>query len=257
MLISIITPNYNGSKFLDGCIQSVLEQKVQFEHIVIDGGSTDSSLEIIKKYNHIRCISEKDNGMYYAINKGLRVASGDIIAYLNSDDRYTPGALERVLRVFEKSNPDYIYGDCRMVDESRKELYVYKSVSVPRSILTKLSVVPWAQPSSFYKRSVFEKLNGFDTKYKLAADYHFMKRVILHDFTSASISNPLSEFMKRNDALSSIFSEKMAKEVREINIELGVSQSLIFNFLFNIYRKLANYRTLLLIIKNKELTLLS
>jgi glycosyltransferase involved in cell wall biosynthesis len=246
MVISIITPNFNGSKFLDGCIQSVLEQGVEFEHIIIDGGSTDCSLEIIKKYSHIKYISEKDNGMYDAINKGLKVASGDVIAYLNSDDRYPSGALSKVLKVFEKSNPDYVYGDCRLVDENRNELYLYKAVSVPRSILTKISVVPWAQPSSFYKRSVFTKLSGFDTKYKLAADYHFMKQVILYGFTSAVIAEPLSEFMKRNDALSSIFATRMAQEVEEINAELKIKKSFILNLLFNLYRKFVNRHTLFL-----------
>ena len=243
MVISIITPNFNGAKFLDGCIQSILEQEVDFEHIVIDGESTDGSLEIIKKYKHIKYISEKDSGMYDAINKGLKMASGDIIANLNSDDRYPLGVFKEVLKVFSESNPDYVYGDCRLVDEDRNELYVYKAVSVPRSILTRISVVPWAQPSSFYKRSVFTELNGFNVKYKLASDYHFMKRVILDGFSSIAIATPLSEFMKRDDALSSIFEARMAQEVEDINAELKIKNFFILNLLFNFYRKIINYRT--------------
>jgi len=246
MVISIITPNFNGSKFLGACIQSVLEQGVEFEHIIIDGGSTDCSIEIIKKYSHIKYISEKDNGMYDAINKGLKVASGDVIAYLNSDDRYPSGVLSKVLKVFEKYNLDYVYGDCRLVDENRNELYVYKAVPVPKSILERISVVPWAQPSSFYKRHVFTKLGGFDTKYKLAADYHFMKRVILYGFTSTVIDAPLSEFMKRDDALSSKFSYEMKQEVGEINAELKIKKYFILNLLFNFYRKFVNCHTLFL-----------
>ena len=80
--------NYNGEKYLEKCIKSVLDQKVDFEHIVVDAESTDSSADILKKYPHLRVIIEKDNGMYDAINKGIAIAQGDIIAYLNCDDRY-------------------------------------------------------------------------------------------------------------------------------------------------------------------------
>ena len=103
MKFTIITPNFNGSKYIEECIQSVMRQKIELEHIIIDGKSTDSSSEIFKKYPHLKIISERDNGMYDAINKGLSISKGDIIAYLNSDDRYPDEALLSVMKSFENN----------------------------------------------------------------------------------------------------------------------------------------------------------
>ena len=108
MKFSIITPNYNGANYLEGCIKSVLSQKVDFEHIIVDSESTDSSLDILKKYPHLIIISEKDHGMYDAINKGIAIAKGDIISYLNCDDRYPDESLLIVLESFKK-NEDIDY----------------------------------------------------------------------------------------------------------------------------------------------------
>ncbi|SVD65607.1 uncharacterized protein METZ01_LOCUS418461, partial [marine metagenome] len=109
MTFTIITPNYNGAEYIEECIKSVLRQNVDFEHIIIDGISTDSSLEILTSYSHLKIISEKDHGMYDAINKGLSISKGDFISYLNSDDRYPEGSLSRVLYEFNNDNNlDYV-----------------------------------------------------------------------------------------------------------------------------------------------------
>ncbi|MEO7839607.1 MAG: glycosyltransferase family 2 protein, partial [Anaerolineales bacterium] len=149
-LVSIITPSYNQARYLDATIRSVLAQDyARIEYIVVDGASTDGSVEIIKKYAKTLesdsllskaqshsidwWISEKDNGQADAINKGLARAKGDILAWLNSDDYYLPNTISNAVKIFEE-NPDVImiYGDMLAVDELGKTINVlkYKQLSL-------------------------------------------------------------------------------------------------------------------------------
>ena len=244
MKFSIITPNYNGAEYIEECIKSVLRQNVDFEHIIIDGISTDSSLEILTSYSHLKIISEKDHGMYDAINKGISIATGDIISYLNCDDRYTDGSLSTVLNAFIKNKPiDYVYGNCRLINHLEKELYVYRVPPIFSKLLGRVTVIPWAQPSIFYKRRVFDNLGLFNNKYSLAADYHFMKRVIFSELKGQKINKVLSCFMKRVDALSFENFDDMNYEVEMIKRELGHKNNQFLDFCFNSYRKIYNFHT--------------
>ena len=244
MKFSIITPNYNGASHIEKCIESVLKQNVDFEHIIVDGQSTDSSLDILKTYPHLKVICEKDEGMYDAINKGISIAAGDIIAYLNCDDRYPVGSLSIVLESFKKNEDiDYVYGNCRFINHLEKELYVYRVPPIFSKLLGRVTVIPWAQPSIFYKRRVFDNLGLFNNKYSLAADYHFMKRVIFSELKGQKINKVLSCFMKRVDALSVKNSNDMIDEVNMIKEELGHKNMPFLDFCFNVYRKVYNFHT--------------
>jgi|TARA_B110000261_G_scaffold158659_1_gene195291 glycosyltransferase involved in cell wall biosynthesis len=246
MKFSIITPNYNGAEYIEECIKSVLRQNVDFEHIIIDGSSTDSSLEILNRYHHLKIISENDNGMYDAINKGLLVARGEFISYLNVDDRYSNGALKSVEYEFNNnSNLDYVYGDCQLINQLEAKLYVYRVPPICQSLLTQITVIPWAQPSVIYKRKVFDEIGNFNINYLLASDYHFMKRVILSRFNGFGIKKVIAEFMKRNDSLSSKYLDQMNVEVLKIKIELQLPNHYLLDLFFNIYRKFYNFQTFL------------
>ena len=242
MKYTIITPNYNGASYLEDCIKSVLKQNVVFEHIVVDANSEDRSIEILNKYPHLIVIRESDNGMYEAINKGIRASTGDVIAYLNVDDRLSTNALENVDKEFSiDESADYVYGDCRFIDVSGKELYIYKVPPIFFNVLARIKVVPWAQPSIFYKRNIFNSLGEFDTRYSLASDYHFMKRVIYAKFKGRRIGKVLSNFMKRGESLGSRYAKEMKLEVAQIRIELNLIDRPILDFFYNSYRKIYNF----------------
>jgi glycosyltransferase involved in cell wall biosynthesis len=113
--ISIITPSYNSGQHIEDAINSVLGQEYErFEHIVVDGGSEDNTVEILGKYPHVKWVSEPDNGQSHAMNKGFAMSSGDIIGYLNADDYYLPGAFKSVLHYFEE-DADCVVGKVKVL----------------------------------------------------------------------------------------------------------------------------------------------
>ena len=185
-LISIITPSYNQGRFIRQTIDSVLGQSYKnVEYIVIDGGSTDETVKILKSYgDKIKWISEKDKGQGDAINKGMKIARGEIVAYLNSDDYYLPGTLERVADFFVKNiREKWLSGDYLIVDANGKPMQsfvtFYKNLwkTFPRKNALKITNYV-CQPATFWKRDVFEKIGYFDQSYRYVMDYDFWMRLL-------------------------------------------------------------------------------
>ncbi|MEW5803372.1 MAG: glycosyltransferase family 2 protein [bacterium] len=179
--ISVITPSYNQAVFLETAILSVLNQHYpNLEYIVIDGGSMDGSVEIIKKYRHCLSywISEPDKGMYHAINKGLRMARGEIIAYLNSDDLYLPDAFRAAVEHFQKEpQAALIYSNCLFIDANGDCLYTYRYLPFT---LRRFAALTWssiAQPTTFWRNSIHQAGIYFDESFKMAGDFDFYLRV--------------------------------------------------------------------------------
>ena len=186
--ISIITPSYNQGDFIEQTIQSVLSQKYpNLEYIVIDGGSNDRTLEILRKYNQdLYWISEPDRGQSHAINKGLQLATGEVIAYLNSDDLYEQGALLKVGEFFA-SNPKAVWltGMCRTIDqegrEMRKAITAYKNFWLRLNNYKVLLVLDYiSQPATFWRRNLIESVGSFDETLRYAMDYDYSLRVGRH-----------------------------------------------------------------------------
>jgi glycosyltransferase involved in cell wall biosynthesis len=180
-LISIITPNFNRAKFLEKTILSIKNQKYPLvEHIIIDGGSTDRSIEIIKKYEgtyNLKWVSEKDEGCADAMEKGFKLATGDIFCWLDSDDIYLDGAIEKVMKIF-KDNPeiDVVFGDMLICDQNDKIIDYTKRTIFDKEMLIYIgtNISPQA---AFWKREAHEKIGGIDINFKRCADYDFFCRL--------------------------------------------------------------------------------
>lgn len=182
MKISIITAVYNGANTIETCIKSVLCQSYKdIEYIIIDGNSTDGTLDVIKKYHHhiAKIISEPDNGIYDAMNKGLNLATGDIIGFLNSDDFYANDrVIEKVTDIFMKFDVDSCYGDLQYVskNDTNRVIRYWKSYDYWHGKFK----YGWAppHPTFFVKREIYDKYGYFNTDFRIAADYELMLRFL-------------------------------------------------------------------------------
>lgn len=205
MKFSIITPNYNGARFLEHSVRSVQVQAapgVELEHLVIDGGSTDGSLDILKAYRAgiARLVSEKDNGPAAAINKGLRLATGEVVAWLNSDDRYHRGTLARVAEVMQRNPAKALcFGRCLIVDEQGREIRRgitrFKELFFPFSCRFAIQSINYvSQPAMFFRRSALEKAGFLREDWKAAWDYDLTLRLWRQGGAVRVPGGPLAEF---------------------------------------------------------------
>jgi glycosyltransferase len=182
MKVSIITACLNNGDLLESTILSILSQNYShIEYLIIDGGSTDNTPDILKKYkdkiNFI--ISEKDDGMYDAINKGLKKATGEIIGILNADDFYSDNTvISKVAKAFTKSGAEAVYGDLQYVKRTDVNRVVrnWKSGEYKQGMFLKGWMPP--HPAFFLKKECYERFGGFNTTLKIAADYELMLRML-------------------------------------------------------------------------------
>ena len=183
-MISIITATFNSAKTLKDTIQSVLRQtNKDFEYLIIDGGSTDETIDIVKSYEsefsgRLKWVSEKDQGIYDAMNKGIKMASGDVVGILNSDDYFTSDdILQTVDNAFKSHEIDAIYGDIHFIRDGNPQKCVrYYSSRMFRPFWLRFGFMP-AHPSFYCKREVFEKAGLYSLDYKIGADYEMMVRL--------------------------------------------------------------------------------
>jgi len=178
-LISIITPSFNQARYLEQTLRSVLEQDYpNIEYWVIDGGSTDGSVDIIQRYapRLAGWVSEKDSGQAEAVNKGFARASGDYIAWLNSDDLYYPGALAEAVRALE-ANPaaPFVFSDVESIDETGTAFNRMRYGSWGLADLMRFRII--GQPGVFMRRSVLLKAGFLDTSYQYILDHHLWLRL--------------------------------------------------------------------------------
>ena len=182
MRVSIITPVYNGAKTLEDCLQSIHSQTHPHrDHIIIDGCSTDGTLDVIKKYENkiTKVISEPDHGIYDAMNKGIKQATGDVIGILNSDDFYADEVvIEEVVRAITENKVDSCYGDLVYVDrdDTAKIKRQWKAGEYKKEEFKTGWMPP--HPSFFCKRTVYEKYGLLNLDFPLAADYELMLRFL-------------------------------------------------------------------------------
>lgn len=236
MKISIVTTNYNTDKYLEQTIKSVLNQKGDFEleYIITDGGSTDNSLDIIKKYkDRLKYISEKDKGQSDGINKGLKMATGDIVAFLNADDVYTDGALDKVVTYF-KENPDcmWLTGYCKIIDENGKQIkkYIteYKNRRLRKFTFEQLLIENCiSQPATFWRRKLHDEVGYIDESLHYSMDQDLWAR-FASKYKLHLIKDYLAEFRFTPDTKTGSSIEKTLKESRQIAQRYTNSKLVLF-----------------------------
>lgn len=184
-LISIITPVFNGENFIEFCIQNVIDQACpHVEHIIVDGGSTDRTVEIIKKYaekySHIRWVSEKDQGQSDAMNKGVAKARGKIIGVLNDDDYYEPNVLNQVLEVFQTlPEPSFVVGNCKIWSDEGQMIKLNKPKYLSFwSLVSRIHHFPVNPSAYFYHRSLHERIGLYEVEDHYSMDLDFILKAV-------------------------------------------------------------------------------
>lgn len=192
---SIITPSYNMLRFLPACCNSVADQKVDHEHIVMDAESNDGTVEWLRNRHDVVSISEKDDGMYDAVNKGIQLARGEIISYLNCDEQYLPGALQRVAEYFRyHPEVEVLFGNVLII-QPNGGLLAYRKSFIPRWPYVWASFLYVHTSSMFIRRRVFESGIRFDKNWKAVGDADFVVRVLRRGFRARHASEYFSAFM--------------------------------------------------------------
>lgn len=214
--VSVITVSYNSAKTIEQTIRSVLGQTYKnVEYIVIDGASTDGTQQMIEKYadDISYYISEQDDGIYYAMNKGIEKATGDIIGIINSDDWYSKSAVEDVVKCFTENDTDIVYGEVMRVerDETISETRKVDSLA---DIWYGMTI--W-HPAVFVRKGVYQKLGGFSIDYEISADYEFILRCYSNKIKFTYLDKVLSFF--RSAGISNTQHIKCAEETNAITLK--------------------------------------
>jgi glycosyltransferase involved in cell wall biosynthesis len=231
MKITIITPSYNQGHFIERTIRSVLDQEFsgELEYLVIDGGSTDGTLEVLHQYaDRLRWVSEKDEGLADAVNKGLTMATGEIIGWLNSDDLYLPGTLKAVADHFEE-NPEsmWLYGKCRIIDPDDREIYrsvtIYKNLLLHKFNFGRLLTENFiSQPAVFFRKKLSEEVGPLRKDLRFAMDYDLWLR-FGKKYPATVLPVYLSEFRRHPGSLSENYTQRQFQEQYAVAVSHGAS----------------------------------
>jgi glycosyltransferase involved in cell wall biosynthesis len=231
-LISVVTVVYNGSQHLEQAVQSVINQDYEnIEYIIIDGGSTDGSVDIIRKYGDkiAYWVSEPDQGIFHAMNKGIKKATGDFIGILNADDWYEPGIITQVAKAAaDKSEQVVFYFDYYHYDEELSVDSKVKRFST-REYWKGMSILHQAM---FIDRRVYERFGQYDLTYRLAADYEFLLRMVAEGVEFVKIETHGVTFRRGGE--STMRMRESIREASRINRQyFGFFSEKHFSFILN------------------------
>jgi GT2 family glycosyltransferase len=252
--ISVVTPSFNQARFVERTIASVLGQQGEFEleYLVVDGGSTDGTLDILRRHEgRLSWISEPDRGQSDALNKGFRRTSGEVLAWLNSDDVYEPGALAAAAAALGPGGARWCFGDCKVIDEQDRE--IRSAVTAWKAFLSRRYSFPWllgsgnfiSQPAVFFRRDLLEEVGGPDERYHLAMDYDLWLR-FARVAEPAYLPRPLAGFRWHGESKSGGGYGRMAWEAFRVASRhgRGLERLALLPHLAHVASLTATYRAL-------------
>jgi glycosyltransferase involved in cell wall biosynthesis len=252
MKITVITPSYNQGHFIERTIKSILGQDFggELEYLIIDGGSTDNTLEILRKFEgRLKWTSEKDEGLADAVNKGLDRATGEVIGWLNSDDLYLPGTLQRVAGHFE-THPEcmWLYGRCRIIDEDDQEIYKsvtgYKNLLLNRFSYGRLMTENYiSQPAVFFRKKLVEEVGKLKKELRFAMDYDLWLR-FGKLYPADVIGEYISDFRRHKGSLSENHTARQFAEEFQVAKNNGATPMQLAVHKFNVQKIVWGYRVL-------------
>ena len=200
--ISIVTPVFNSVRWIDLCLRSVRHvlQGRDYEHIVVDGGSTDGTLEFLQKQKDIRLIRGPDKGMYDALNKGMAAARGRFLGHLNADEQYDRVGLNHAIERLKESGADAVFGPTIMLDEQLNFLYLFNQITVPRPI-----DADWHMPvqtcSFLYRREIWERY-PYPAEYRVVGDHAWFRHQMKLGLKLVSVRKPIGLFTWHQDDIA-------------------------------------------------------
>ncbi len=221
---SIVTPSFNQGAFIGEALLSVHNQAYGvLEHLVMDGGSNDGTPAILGHYcdqecwGHLHWVSEPDRGQSDALNKGFARASGDIVGWLNSDDRYRPGCFERVAEIFQQHpDVDVVYGDYTWIDESGRVSRIRREIEFSHFILLYHRVLYIPTTATFFRRRIFEEGNRLDERLHYALDFEFFVRLAVRGYRFRHLPAVLADFRFQPGSKTCAAPHKQLQEKDEI-----------------------------------------
>ncbi|MFC1571232.1 glycosyltransferase family 2 protein [Candidatus Margulisiibacteriota bacterium] len=228
-LVTVVTAVFNAEKYLEETIKSVINQSYKnIEYIIIDGGSTDGTLDIIKKYDQVidYWLSEPDNGEYDALNKGIEVSSGSIITSLNSDDTYySKDTIDQVVNEFLNNKKLYwVHGDFDVLDDDNKITYPYKVPRYNWRLLLYADYCYVLEATSFFKKEIYSRIGKYDYSFRYTADYDFFLR-IGDGFKNMKLNFPIVKYRFHSDRLSQSHLLEAKEEARKIKGKYSLSKN--------------------------------
>lgn len=245
--VSIITVTYNSEKYLPETIDSVRNQTYNnIEYIIIDGASTDSTVEIIKNHEEDinYWISEEDDGIYHAMNKGIKIASGEIIGILNSDDCLVPDAIEKVIDISQSITKDkyVIHGNIARYNSNG----IFVDKRGPKKIpFYYLLATPIKHPAMFVSKNVYDQLGEYDENCGLAADYDFILRVLMNDVDVRYIDEVLTKMklvgVTSGDNQRATLGEQYKIIRKNTDSKIVSTVAIIIRFFYRQIRKILKY----------------
>jgi glycosyltransferase involved in cell wall biosynthesis len=222
-IVSVVTPSYQQGEFIEETIRSVLLQGRHVEHIVVDAGSTDGTLAVLRHYSaHIKWISEPDAGQADGINKGLRLATGSIVAYLNADDTYVPDTIGCITwKMREHPHLGLVYGNCMFVDSEGRALGTLRGAPVDvDGMIRRGDFIP--QQAAFWRRSVIDVVGEFDAGLRYCMDHDFFIRVV-RAFPVGCVGKTLATFRLHSHSKTVAQSEAHWREAIAVSRRYGMT----------------------------------